>query len=290
MRILLAILVSVAAFAQAPARLEFEVASIRPSQPPSSGGQVHVGVQIDGAQVRFIYASVQDLMAAAYSVKSYQIIAPDYVIGDRFDISAKLPEGATRSQVPAMLQSLLEDRFALKLHHESKDFPVYALIVNKGGLKMKETPPDAETDRANAAKGAVDVAANGGPRGVSVDFGHGSYFSMANDKLECKKISMPNLVNALSRFLERPIVDMTGLTGNYDLTIQFTPEDFRTLHLRSAITAGVQLPPEVRQMAEGGSFDSLFSGMLLLGLKLEQRKAPLDVLVVDHSEKTPIGN
>ena len=291
MRILLAILVSVAALAQTPAaRLEFEVASIKPALPPSSGGQVKVGIQVDGAQVRFVYTSVKDLMAVAYGVKDYQIIAPDYVASDRYDVSAKLPEGAARSQVAAMLQSLLEDRFKLKLHHDTKEFPVYALIVGKNGLKIKETPPDPETDNPDPAKATVNVAASGGPSGVAVNLGNGSYFSMANNKIECKKMSMANLATMFSRFVDRPIVDLTGLKGNYDLALDFTPEDFRAMHLRSAISAGVQLPPELRQMAEGASNDSLFVGMQSLGLKLEQRKAPLDVLVVDHSEKTPVGN
>src|SRR5580692_7917545 len=110
MRILLAVLVSAAALAQTPpARLEFEVASIKPALPPGAGGQVRVGVQIDGAQARFTYVSVKDMIASAYNVKDYQIIAPEEVASQRYDISAKIPDGATRAQVGAMLQSLLED-------------------------------------------------------------------------------------------------------------------------------------------------------------------------------------
>ena len=106
-------LLATAALAQT-ARPEFEVASIRPSAPPTA--DVKVGVTIDGAQVKFTYLALKDLIQSAYTLKNYQVVAPDFVASDRFDIAAKLPAGATRDQVPAMLQSLLEDRFKMKFH------------------------------------------------------------------------------------------------------------------------------------------------------------------------------
>src|SRR5438105_14656249 len=125
-RYFLPALFAAAAFAQNTPRLEFEVASIRPSPPITMN--VKVGVHIDGAQVSFTYVSLKDLIQSAYTLKNYQIVGPDWVGSERFDIAAKLPEGATREQVPAMLQSLLEDRFKLKFHRDSKEFPVYALL------------------------------------------------------------------------------------------------------------------------------------------------------------------
>src|SRR3954464_4243344 len=94
------------ALAQTSPRPEFEVASIRPSAPLTA--EVKVGVHIDGAQVSFTYVALKDLIQSAYTLKNYQVVAPDFVASDRFDIAAKLPAGATREQVPAMLQSLLE--------------------------------------------------------------------------------------------------------------------------------------------------------------------------------------
>jgi uncharacterized protein (TIGR03435 family) len=83
---------------------------------------------------------------------------------------------------------------------------------------------------------------------------------------------------------------MTGLTANYDFKLDLTPEDSRAMSIRSAITAGVVLPPEVRRLAEGSNYDSLFSAMEALGLKMERRKAPLDVLVIEKIEKSPTAN
>src|SRR5438270_7214723 len=115
-------LLAAAAFGQTPARAEFEVASIRQSPPITA--EVKVGVHIDGAQVSVTYFSLKDLIQTAYKLKNYQVVAPDWVASERFDIAAKLPAGANRDQVPDMLQSLLEDRFKMKVHRDSKEFPV----------------------------------------------------------------------------------------------------------------------------------------------------------------------
>src|SRR5579871_5576333 len=93
-----------------PQRAEFEVASVRPSG-PIVPGQLGIGLHVDGAQVRCNYLSLIDYLGIAYRVRSYQISGPDWLASDRFDISAKLPDGATRAEVPAMLQSLLTERF-----------------------------------------------------------------------------------------------------------------------------------------------------------------------------------
>src|SRR6185295_8987159 len=119
-------------------RLEFEVASIKPSVPAMPGGQVNVGVHVDGSQIRCNYLSVKDYVAIGYQLKYHQIVGPDWIAGERFDIAAKVPEGAGREKVPEMLQMLLADRFRMKSHTDTRDFPVYALVVAKGGLKIKE--------------------------------------------------------------------------------------------------------------------------------------------------------
>ena len=138
--VLLCLASSAVLFAQSPPpRLEFEVASIKPSTVVPDGTKVRVGIQIDGAQVHCSYLSVRNYIRIAYRVKEYQIVGPDWIASERYDIHAKLPDGAKREQVPAMLQSLLEDRFQLKFHRESKEFPVFAVVVGKGGLKLKES-------------------------------------------------------------------------------------------------------------------------------------------------------
>jgi len=289
-RCLLPVLAAVAALHAQPARPEFEVASIRPTD-QTNPAQVSVGVHVDGAQVSITYFSLKDYIRSAYRVQEYQVQGPDWIASDRFDIAAKLPAGATREQVPEMLQALLEDRFKLKSHMDQKEFPVYALVVAKGGFKLKESPVETTGDGASPARDPnVNVTASGSSRGVSVNLGGGSFFSFADNKLETKKLDMPRFCATLARFMDRPVVDMTELKGDYDITLNFTPEDYTAMLIRSAITAGVSLPPMALKALELSSGDSLASALQSVGLKLDARKAPLPVLMVDRIEKTPTAN
>src|ERR1035437_1216391 len=193
--VILAVAGSAVLFAQtAPARAEFEVASIKPTTTAPLGAQVHVGVQIDGAQVHCTYLSVSNYIRIAYRVKGYQITGPDWLASDRFDIPAKLPAGAKREQVPEMLQTLLEERFQIKMHRDSKEFPVYGVVVGKGGLKLKESPLDPET------QAGVTVTATGGARGTTLPFGRGAYFTLADNRFEARKLTMAQLADSLGRF------------------------------------------------------------------------------------------
>jgi uncharacterized protein (TIGR03435 family) len=275
-----------AAFGQTkPARLEFEVASVKPSAGLIGGTQVNIGIKINGAQLHISSLALRDYIRVAYRVKDYQVSGPDWITSERFEIDAKLPDGAARDQVPDMLQSLLEDRFGLKLHRGTKDLPVYALVVANGGVKMKELPPDPD-----AAGAPVDVVASGGPQGVSLNFGRGSTLNFGNNKFEAHKMSMLSFVDALGRYVDRPVVDMTGLKGQYDFTLDITAEDYRTLLIRSAINAGVTLPPEATRLLDGASEESLHNALRAVGLKLDARKAPLELLLIDHVNKTPTEN
>ena len=275
-----------AGFSQsAPARLEFEVSSVKPA--PLTPEHVNIGIHIDGAQVHAAQWSLKDFIQTAFRVKNYQIEGPDWLSADRFDVSAKIPDGGTRDQVPQMLQSLLADRFGLKVHRATKDLPVYALLPGSDGPKLAESPADPEG--AAPCKEAVDVKATGGRMGVYLDYGCGSYFSFANDRMEGKKLAMVRFVDILGRFTDRPVVDMTKLTGRYDFVLDLSPEDYRSMLIRSAVAAGVSLPPEALRMMNGGE-DSLMMSLRRLGLKLEARKAPQEVLVVDEIHKTPTEN
>ena len=199
------------------------MASIRPSaQTPE--GKVNVGVHIDGAQVRVVALSLRDYLAIACRTKGNMISGPDWTASERFDISATLPAGSTAAQLPEMFQALLADRFHVKLHAEKKEFPVYALLVGKGPLKLKETAPDSDTDK-DEPKGTVNVAASGSAAGVGIDLGHGSSISFVPNRFEAKKLSMEQFAASLERFADRPIVDITGLKGQYDLAFDVNPED-----------------------------------------------------------------
>jgi len=274
--------------APAPARPEFEVASIKPSA-PLAANQARAGLRIDGAQVSCTAFSLNDLLGIAYRVRNYQISGPEWMASERFDINAKLPAASAAKELPEMFQALLEERFQMKMHREKRDLPVYGLVVGKGGLQMQQAPPDAATGAPNAT-GGVNVAVAGQSGGATVNYGNGAYFRLGSNQLVGHKLPPALMADVLARFADRPVIDMTELKGNYDFTLEFTPEDFRAMMIRSAVAAGVTLPPQALQLAEAASLDSLFSAVEKLGLKLEARKAPMEVLVIDHAEKTPTDN
>jgi uncharacterized protein (TIGR03435 family) len=280
------ILASVALLAQGPApKLEFEVASVRPAPPLLPQAGVTIGLHLDGSQARIVSFTLKDYIAMAYRVKAYQISGPDW-LSNRFDLSAKLPAGSNSDQIPEMLQAFLADRFQLKFHRDKKELPVYALVVGKAPLRLKEAAANADDD----GPPATNVAASGSGAGVSVDLGHGSSYTFTNNKVEGKKFSMDTLASQLERYMDRPILNLTELKGKYDLTLEVTAEDYQAMLIRAAIGAGMVLPPQVLQLVEGNTPASLLDAVQQAGLKLDARKAPVEVLLVDQALKTPTDN
>jgi uncharacterized protein (TIGR03435 family) len=290
MRLTLTVLLCLAAaWGQAkPPRVEFEVASVKPAA-PNPDPRMQAGIHIDGSQVHLARMSMKDLVRIASRLKFYQVTGPEWMPGERYDIDAKLPDPSLRDKVPEMLESLLADRFQLKFHMEKKEMPVYGLVVLPGGSKMKQVPDDPETDGADPAKRAFQVAAQGGPEGVRITYGPGSEFKFGDNKIEGTKLNMTYFVDVLGRFVDRPVVDMTNLPGRYDFTVPLSQEDYNAMLIRSAVAAGVQLPPQALRLIEGAD-GSLFSALKPLGLKLEGKKAPVEMLVVDSVLKTPTEN
>ena len=308
-----------AAFGQQPAeRLSFEVASIRPAAPPEMG-RIRIGMNADGGMLRYTNVSLREVIRVAYRVKDFQIEGPDWLGNDRFDIQAKFPEGATQDQVPEMLQSLLADRFKLSLHRETKEHAIYALVVGKDGPKLKpaevQTPnapamkdgssPDQGSENAANAKATAE-GARAGSTDRNVRFGGGDrpaggpgrgLMMMSMDPsgmhLKASSITLGGLGDAISRFTERPVVDMTGIQGQYDFDLAFSPETIRGLQRAGG---GPMPPPGGDRPAEGETASapeqggSVFDAVQRYGLKLEPRKAPLEILTIDHIEKTPTEN
>jgi uncharacterized protein (TIGR03435 family) len=273
----------------APARPEFEVASIRLSG-PMVPGQLGIGVHIDGAQVTARLFTLKAYLGYAYGLKPYQITGPDWITSDRYDITAKIPHGVSMQRVPDMMQTLLEQRFQMKMHRDKRSFPVYALVVAKSGLKMRPLPPDPD-DAADASKNTPDVAVGGGRGGLSVNFGHGSSISLGGNQIVGKKVSMPSLADWLSRFEDRPVVDMSEVKGKYDLALQFTPDDYRAMLIRAASAGGVNIMAlEASRPQDDSSTAGLQAALQTLGLRVEPRKSLIDILIVDHAEKTPTAN
>jgi uncharacterized protein (TIGR03435 family) len=134
-----------------PSGPRFEVASIKPAPITSSGPPAHAGIEIDGARVDIGYWSINQLIYRAYGLPAYQLSGPGWMNNLRFDVVAKFPEGASKDQLPEMLQWLLADRFGLVAHAETRELPGFALVVGKGGPKVKlaEPDPDAATEPAS---------------------------------------------------------------------------------------------------------------------------------------------
>ncbi len=275
-----------AAAAQTKEAASFEVASIRPTPnsdvPPAPGA---AGVHITKEQVHFAYLSLRDYLSIAFDVPIQRISGPDWINSARFDIGATFPGGATPEQFPKMMQSLLRDRFKLQSHMESRESPVFTLEVARGGLKIAAVPFDLQKDAA------FSVTSSGGPEGVTADLGQGASLVFTNTTFEARKVTMAILIATLGRFLDRPILDQTKLgDARFDVTFPIAQEDYMPMLIRSAVNAGITLPPQALAALDAPSMGSVEAGLKSLGLSLEARRAPLDLLVVDSIERMPTEN
>ncbi len=280
-----------ACFAQQP---EFEVATVKPSAPQPMG-RMMMGTRggpgsDDPSRYSCSNCSLMMLLTQAYAVQRSQISGPPLLDSEHFDVAAKVPPGTTTEQFRQMIQSLLAERFQLKLHRETKEMPIYELEVAKGGPKLKESaaaPPDA----AQAAPGQPLRSDKDGypilPRG------RGSMMAMApgRARLQGEQETMDQLAARLSMMVGRPVRNGTGLTGKYDFVLSFAPDV-------SMMNMGMPKPPPDADGRGPGpaapgddSAPSIFTALQeQLGLKLEQKKGPVELLVVDHVEKTPAEN
>jgi bla regulator protein blaR1 len=241
----------------------YKSASIKPSNSANGAFQpVAIMFGHDGFTARS--ATLQAVMQVAYGVQPNQIsAAPEWVNSEKFDIDVRLgdspAEGAPKAagdigieQLRLMLQALLADRFKLTLHRETKELPVYELTVAEDGPKFQET---------KSGPGMMKMG-----RGELIDEG----------------TTLEPLVEQLSMQLGRPVLDKTGLKGNYNFTLKWTPGEHESAMFNGA--------PDSRQSSENLSASESGSSILAavqeqLGLKLESQTSPIGVLVIDHVEK-----
>jgi uncharacterized protein (TIGR03435 family) len=296
--------VTIAAFGQAP--VTFEVASVKKAEPLNvnaiMAGKMNLGMVIDNAQVNIKSMSIGEMMRVAYKVFPYQVSGPEWVTAERYTVTAKMPAGSTRDQVPEMMQALLAERFKLTFHRETKDQPVYALVVMKGGPKLQESAPDDAAPAPSGGPAAPQATAptDGGAQvrvNVSSDssgtvqqaspYGNVKFLGRENGmRLECTKMTARGMVDQLGRFVERPVIDMTDLKGKYDLTLDVGWGDMMAMARAVGMTLPIQAPPGA--MEPGSS--AVFTAIQQYGLKLDPRKMPIEMLVIDHVEKTPTEN
>lgn len=271
--------------AQTPdAKVEFEVASVRPFS-IAQDGPVTLGATFDRAQVRLVGLTMRDLLGMAYRVKPYQINGPDWMATERYFINAKIPAGVSPEKLPELVQSLLGDRFGLRIHRDKKEMPVYALLVGKPPLKLKESVVDPSAPPPTS----VQVTGTGSAQGIAVNMGNGSSYTFGGGKFDAKKFNGAAIAAVLERFTDRPMMDLTELKGTYDFEFTVTPEETQTLMIRAAIAAGVQLPPQALQLADNGG-NPLEGAVEQLGLKLDSRRMPVEIIIVDQVQKTPTDN
>jgi bla regulator protein blaR1 len=253
----------------------YDVASIKPNK--SGGNMVRMMIRPDGLSA--MGATLQMLIQNAYGIQDFQIVgAPKWVSSDRYDIEAKmdsaqleriktLSQDESRLETQHMLQALLANRFQLATHRETKELPGYALIIAKGGSKLHEAKPG--DTYPNGIKGP-----DGKPgTGLMIIGGLGG-------PVTGQAISIEGLVRLLAQQLGRTVQDESGLTGNYDFTLQWTPDE-RAGPMPDASQGGgarsEDAPPP------DSSRPSIFTAIQeQLGLKLESRKVPVEMLVIDH--------
>jgi uncharacterized protein (TIGR03435 family) len=229
----------------------FEVASVK-----ATGTECRGTRSIDSQQVRYSNYSLKGLVRDAYKVELYQINAPDWFGDACYDVIARLPDGASKEQIPSMLKALLAERFQLKAHLETRQDRVYALVVAKNGPHLKES------------KGG-----SGQPQSVALG---------ADGHIEFTSATLASFSSAMAVLMAHPVVNMTDIQGHFDITLNVTREDLGGMNFPSANVPG--------DNPENKAASSVFTAMQELGLKLESRNAPIEHIVVDSAEKIPTGN
>lgn len=251
------LLLLIAAAVAVPAQKSFDVATIKPVAASDHRVAIRMlpggGFSADGI-------SLQMLITIAYDVRDFQISGgPQWMKTDRYVVNAKA-EGLGERVDPAvnreMLRTLLEDRFQLKLHRETKEMPVYALVAGKGEHKMKPS----------------DTAGGEQRRG----------FRMGRGQATLQGATMPALAGILAQNLGRPVTDKTGITGAFDIELHWTPEPGQG----GGPFGGAPPPPGAFTTTSDTSGPSIFTAVQeQLGLKLESEKGPVETLVIDSASK-----
>jgi uncharacterized protein (TIGR03435 family) len=213
---------------------------------PNNSGSGHSSMHSRPANVQITNDSLFRIIVAAYRIREYQLIGPDWLRSEHFDIDAKAPFGTPESQLMPMMQSLLKERFKLEIHRETKEFPVFGLVPAKGGFTLQ---PVAD-------------------KGSSMD----SHSDDKGGQLIAQSTNMDRLAAWISTRTDRPVLNMTGISGAYNFTLNYTLEGDKA----DADTPRYPILPLAIQDQ--------------LGLRLEKRTAPIEVLVVDHAERVPVEN
>ncbi len=267
----------------------FDVVSIKPHKDEGMMMRIGMSATPDGFQADGL--PLQMLIRQSLGLSDDRIVnEPDWTRSARFDINAKVaPEDAPRLKALSMQERsimmlpILEDRFGLKYHHETRVLQVYTLVVAKGGPKLKESalaasedsppPPPVPPGASAAPGGAGSMGRPGGPRTMMS-------MSPQGMKLDARGASTASLSQLISQQISATVVDKTGLTGKYDFTLSFMPDNFM-INGQMMRPPGGGTPDGTQSQEPVGP--SLFTAVQeQLGLKLVAAKEPVDVVVIDQ--------
>jgi len=258
-------------------KLSFEVVSVKPAEPQAMN-QIRITTSSDPGMVRYNGYSLRLLIQMAYRVKEFQVQGPEWLDSTQFDVEGKLPAGVGADKVPDMLQTMLAERFKLTVHRDSKAHEIFALVAGKGGPKLKasEAPP----------AGTPAPGRGGAPRMMMQVDDKGAH-------LKANGATLGGLADMLSRFSELPVLDMSGIQGQYDFDLVLSPEALRAARGGGPMMMGPGpggdgggRPAEAASEGAG----TIHEAVQAYGLKLERRKAEMVTIAVDHIEKTPSEN
>jgi uncharacterized protein (TIGR03435 family) len=257
--------------AQEPKHLEFEVASIKPAAPDARGRSIRPS---PGGRVTIGNMPLKEMITLAWRIQPYQIVGgPPWFDSAGFDISAKAADTLKEGELQLMLQSLLENRFQLAHHTETRELPIYALVMARKDGKFG--PKLAETKEGTCQQPDPSRPPSPPEPGKPLPRNCGQ-MQMGLRSMRAVGIQISLVVPMLSRLLGRTVVDKTGLTGKYDVEVEWTFDE----------SIVMQLPPDAQKPVPDGSGPSIFTALQeQLGLKLESQKGPVEVFVVDRAEK-----
>ena len=292
---------SCAALAQTPP-LSFDVASVKPAAPSGDGMVMRrmsggPGTN-DPGTLTLTNVPLKMMVVRAYDLKQYQVEGPDWIDSLGYDVTAKVPPGTTKEQFQQMLQTLLAERFKLTVHRETRQLPVYALVVAKGGPKMKEVeaPATPEVPPPGPGPGPLGMIRGRGGEPPRLASGPGVRMMVSpNGRQLAGYMTMAGLANALGNAMDRAVVDQTELKATYDVNLSWTPDELDGNQGMRGLPpppfAGP--PPGGGEPSRGASEPGLSLPQALqetLGLKLEARKSSAEILIIDRAEKVPVEN
>jgi uncharacterized protein (TIGR03435 family) len=234
----------------------FEVASIK----RNSSGSQDTNFRANGGRFNAENWSVRILLRWSYRVQDFEIAeGPNRIDADRYDIEAKAGINASLQEMRSMVQGLLQDRFKLALHHDTRELPVYVLTVAKDGPKLK-------------AGDCITLDPNTLPPPGQRQSAYCGFSSSGNNNIQGTSIPMTILADYLGLVLKRKVIDKTGFAGNFDVSLRWAPDQVSTGN------------PAVPSTDNGGP--SIFTATQeQLGLRLDSAKGPVEVLVIDHLER-----